>query len=63
MTNHHHLDNCSIRKTVKIHHRNLKALAIEICRVIQGISPSLLNEVFMTRQCNYDLRENKFFER
>ena len=49
--------------TLTIHHRNIKALAIEISKVIQGISPPLLTEVFVLRQCNYDLRGNKFLER
>ena len=50
-------------RSVTIHHRNLRALAIEIYNVIHGISPQLLNEVFMPRQCNYDLRGNNFLER
>ena len=28
-----------------------------------GISPPLLNEVFVPHQCNYELRENNFLER
>ena len=38
-------------------------MAIEIYKIIQGISPSLLNEVFVPRQCNYDLCGNNFLER
>ena len=34
-----------------IHHRNIRALAIEIYEVIQVISPPILNEVFVPRQC------------
>ena len=30
---------------------------------MQGISPPLLNEVFVPRQCNYALRGNNFLER
>ena len=30
---------------------------------MQGISPPLLNEVFVLRQCNYELRGNNFLER
>ena len=48
-------------RSVTIHHRNIKALAIEICKVMQGISPPLLNEV--SRQCNCELRGNNFLER
>ena len=50
-------------RSVTIHHRNIRALAVEIYKVIQGISPLLLNEVFVPGQCNYDLRENNFLER
>ena len=46
-----------------IHHRGIRALAVEICKVIQGISLPLLNEVFVPCQCNYDLRRNNFLER
>ena len=31
--------------------------------VIQGFSPPRLNELFMPRQCSYDLRGNKCLER
>ena len=30
---------------------------------MQGISPPLLNEVFVSRHCNYELRGNNFLER
>ena len=50
-------------RSVTIHHRNIRALAREIYKAIQGISPPLLNEVFVPRQCNYDLRGNNFLER
>ena len=46
-----------------MHHRNVRALAMETYKVIQGLSPPLLNEVFVPRQCIYDLRGNKFLER
>ena len=49
-------------RSVAIHHRNIRALAIEIYKVIQGISPPLLNEVFVSHQCNYDRRGNNFLE-
>ena len=48
--------------SITIHHSNIGALAIEIYKVKQGISPPLLNEVFVPHQCNYDLRESKFLE-
>ena len=46
-----------------VYHSNLRALATETYKVIQRLSPSLLNDVFMPRQCIYDLRGNKFLER
>ena len=49
-------------RSVTIHHRNIRALAIEIYKVMQGISPPLLNGVFVPRQCNYELRGNNFLE-
>ena len=48
-------------RSVTIQHRNIRALAVEIYKVIQGISPPLLNEVFVP--CNYDLRGNNFLGR
>lgn len=38
-------------------------MAVEIYEVIQGIPPALTNEVFVSRQCNYDLHGNNFLER
>ena len=38
-------------------------MAIKIYKVMQEISPPLLNEAFVPRQCNYDLRGNNFLER
>ena len=33
--------------SVTIHHRNIRTLAIETFKVLNGLSPPLLNEVFM----------------
>ena len=49
--------------SVTIHHTKIRALPIEIYEVIQGISPPLLNEMFVPRQCNYNFRGNNFLER
>ena len=48
--------------SVTIHHINVRALAIEIYKVIHGVCPTLLNEVLVPGQGNYDLRENNFLE-
>ena len=37
-------------------------MAIEIYKVMQGISPPLLNEVLVSGQCNYEFRGNNFLE-
>lgn len=46
-----------------IYHRNVRVLAIETSKVIQGLTLSLPNDVFMTCRCIYDLRGNKFLEK
>ena len=38
-------------------------MAIEIFKVMQGSSRPLLNEVFVPRHCNYELRLNNFLAR
>ena len=40
-------------RSVTIHHRIIRALTIEISKVMLGISPPLLNKVFVPRQSNY----------
>ena len=35
--------------SVTIHHRNIRTLAIEKFKVLRGLSPPLLNEVFVER--------------
>ena len=44
--------------SVTIHHRNIRTLAIEIFKVLHRLSPLLLKEVFVERNCNYNLRVN-----
>ena len=66
MINHHHTENnlLKIDRSITIHHRNIRALAIKIYKVMQGISLPLSNEVFVPRQlCNYELCGNNFLER
>ena len=40
---------------VTIHHRNIRTLAIKTFKVLHRLSPPLLNEVFVERNCNYNL--------
>ena len=42
-----------------IHNRNLKFLLIEVCNFLNGLSPPIMNEVFQTSDCPYDLRNQK----
>ena len=45
--------------SVITHHRTIKILAIETCKFLQGLSPPLINEIFVERNNNYSLRGNK----
>ena len=49
--------------SVTIHHRNIRILAIETFKVLHGLSQPLLNEVFVERNHNYNLRGNNFLNR
>ena len=49
-------------RSVTIHHRNIRALTIEIYKVMQGISPPLLNEVSDV-QSNSKLCGNNFLKK
>ena len=40
--------------SVTIHHRNIRTLAIKTFKVLHRLSPPLLNEVFVERNCNYN---------
>ena len=65
MINHHHTENYLATKdrSVTIHEKNIRALRKEIYKVMQKISPLLLNEVFAPRQHNYKHYGNNFLER
>ena len=49
--------------SVTVHHRSIRTLAIETFKVLDGLSPLLLNEVFVERNCNYNIRWNNFLNR
>ena len=49
--------------SVTIHHRNIRTLAIETFKVLDGLSPPLLNDVFVERNCSHNLRGNNFLKR
>ena len=43
--------------SVSIHHNNIHALAIEMYKVVNGMSPEIMNEVFKQRSnSHYNLR-------
>ena len=48
-------------KSVTIHQRNLQTLAIELFKVKSNISNTILNNIFMTRNLNYNLRSQNNF--
>ena len=41
-----------------IHHRNIKILATETYKFLQGFFPPLMNKIFVERNNNYSLRGN-----
>ena len=41
-----------------MHHRNIQIRATETYEFLQGLSPPLMNEVFVERNSNYSLRGN-----
>ena len=49
--------------SVIIHHRNIKILATETYKFLQGFSPPLINEIFVERNNNYSLRGNNVLTR
>ena len=46
-----------------IHHRNIKILATETYKFLQGLSPPLKGEIFVERNNNYSLRGNNILTR
>ena len=48
---------------VIIHNRNIKILATETYKFLQGLSPPLMNEIFVERNNNYSLRGNNVLTR
>ena len=41
--------------SVTLHHRNIKILATEKYTFLQGLSPPLMNEIFVEKNNNYSL--------
>ena len=49
--------------SVTIHNRNIKILATETYKFLQGLFSPLMNEAFMERNNNYSLRGNNVLTR
>ena len=49
--------------SVTTHHRNIKNLATETYRFLQGLLSCILNEVFVEQDCYFNLRGNNFLNR
>ena len=48
---------------VTIHHRNVKILAPETCKFLQGLSPHFMNKIFVERNNKCSLRGNNVLTR
>ena len=46
--------------SVSIHQRNLQMLAAEMFKVFKKMPPKILNDIFIQKTANYDLRNNSF---
>ena len=52
-----------IDSSVSVHDRNLRALATEMYKIYNGISPTIMNEIFtLTRQNQYNFRYQIYFD-
>ena len=43
-------------KSVKIHHRNINLMVIEVFKSLNQIGPKILHDIFMQRHIDYELR-------
>ena len=43
-------------KSISIHHRNIHYLAIEMFKVLKGLSSQMMNEIFSLRNIDYNIR-------
>ena len=50
-------------KSFTIHHRNLQSLAIELFKVRNNLSVTIMNDIFQPRVLNYNLRSQTDFAR
>ena len=50
-------------KSFKIHHRNIQSLAIELFKIKNNLSVSIMNDIFQPRVVRYNLRSQIYFTR
>ena len=49
--------------SVSIHTRNLRFLAVEMFKVVKGLAPTIINDLFPLKETNnYNLRHKLFFK-
>ena len=49
--------------SVRIHHRNIQSLAVELSKVKENLSNTVMSDIFPTRVLNYNLRSETDFLR
>ena len=49
--------------SVRIHHRNIQSLAVELFKVKENLSSTVMSDIFPTRTLNYNLRSQTDFLR
>ena len=50
-------------KSFKIHHRNIQSLAIELFKIKNNLSVTIINDIFHPRAVSYNLRPQIYFIR
>ena len=49
--------------SVSLHARNLRFLAVEMFKVVKGLAPTIINDLFPLKETsNYNLRHKPFFK-
>ena len=47
--------------SASVHNRNIRCLAIELCKVFNGISPDIMYVFFLSKSSNQDIRNRRTF--
>ena len=59
----HHLSKNYLRKIITLSQYKLKILATETYKFLQGLTPPLMNEIFVERNNNYSFQGNNILTR